>query len=690
MRALFFRFLISPIRDLALTLVVALGAQASQAAVLVHPGDDRVNLGPWVQVLEDPTSKLEIEQVERSTNFRDSKVKSDLNFGLTHSAWWIRITLSRDPGAPTKRLLEIPYSGLGDIRYYAPREAPVITGNKLPLATRPLYDRNFVFPLQLQSSEEVHYMRVASSEALSVPMRLWTQPAFEIYQQRNLMLQALYFGILLAMMVYNFFLFTSLRDHRFLLYSLYVTFLGLGVFASNGFGRMYLWPDAPEFDAVAKSLFLSVAGAFGAFFSYLFLRLRTTSPRMGWLLVAGGGFMLVLALLMLPIFQSTIAPVVLVRTLMAASFCTGILIIGSGVRAILRGQEGVRFFVLAWTILWLGVLIASLRAFGLLPSNAFTSYSIQFTSVIEMLLLSLALADIVRTERARGERAQQDILEAQQALVQVLRLSEEKLERKVRDRTEQLQEALTQEKAMHTRYVRFGSLISHEFRNPLAIVDSQLSLLRREQLAGIDQISHRVQVMTSATRRLRTMFDKWIESDRLGQSLGVIDPHTLPLGPWLRHLVKENTWCIARHRHQVDVAVEAMVDADEYMLEMAVLNLIDNAAKYSAPGTEIGITTCARPGQVGIAITDTGCGISEEDQTKLGTEFFRVDPEGTVHGMGLGLSIVQRIAKAHGGSLSLTSQPGQGSCFCIWLPQRGSFSALDESVYFAGERHAAA
>lgn len=690
MRALSFRFLASALRDIALPFLLALGAQVSQAAVTVHPGDDLVNLGPWVQVLEDPTGKLNIEQVSRATNFLDSQVKSDLNFGLTHSAWWIRITLSLDPDAPTKRLLEIPYAGLGDIRYYAPRQAPIITGSKLPLATRPLYDRNFVFPLQLQSSEEVHYMRVASSEALSVPLRLWTQSAFESHQQSNLLMQALYFGALLAMMIYNFFLFTSLRDHRFLMYSLYVAFLGLGVFASNGFGRMYFWPDAPEFDAVAKSFFLSVAGAFGAYFSYLFLRLRTTAPRMGWLLLAGGGFMLLLAPLMLPMFHSSIAPVVLVRALMAASFGTGILIIGTGVRAMVRGQEGVRFFVLAWTILWLGVLVASLRAFGLLPSNVFTSYSIQLTSVIEMLILSLALADVVRAERARGERAQQAVLEAKQALIQSLHLSEEKLERTVLDRTEQLQVALTHEKAMLTRYVRFGSLISHEFRNPLAIVDSQLSLLRREQLAGIDQIGHRVQVMTSATRRLRTMFDKWLESDRLGQSLDVIDPHPLPLGPWLRHLMQENTWCIAGHCHRIDLVEDVMVDADEYMLEMAVLNLIDNAAKYSAPGTEIGITTCTRPGEVGIAITDTGCGISEEDQARLCTEFFRVEPEGAVHGMGLGLSIVQRIAKAHGGSLSLTSQLGQGSRFCLWLPQPGSVSALDDRAYLVGKRHAAA
>jgi signal transduction histidine kinase len=114
----------------------------------------------------------------------------------------------------------------------------------------------------------------------------------------------------------------------------------------------------------------------------------------------------------------------------------------------------------------------------------------------------------------------------------------------------------------------------------------------------------------------------------------------------------------------------AFVVVDEYLLEIVLSNLIDNARKYAGVDARVIIETRLKPGYVGIAVTDNGPGIRGEHQARVFEEYFRVSPQSGVPGMGLGLSIVSRIAKAHGGELALYSEAGQGCSFCLWLPEK--------------------
>ena len=104
---------------------------------------------------------------------------------------------------------------------------------------------------------------------------------------------------LLALLLYNLLLFLSLRDRRFLLYSLYAATFSLGIFAGNGFGRVFLWPDSPRFDIQAQALFLSLAAVFSVGFACDFLQTRLQFPRLhGWLSASALGFAAVLLALL--------------------------------------------------------------------------------------------------------------------------------------------------------------------------------------------------------------------------------------------------------------------------------------------------------------------------------------------------------------------------------------------------------
>lgn len=647
---------------LAPALALELGAQ-----------DTQVNLSTAAQVLEDPSGRLSFDDVRApgmAAQFKSTTMSgSDLNFGYTASAYWLRIALRRADAAQSGWLLEIPYAKLTELEIYSPQGPPVLTGSRRPLSSRPVFHRFFAFPIKLTTAEQYVYIRATSSYALTLPVVAWQPQVFETHQQQVLILQFLYTGGLLSLLLYNLLLFLSLRDKRFLLYSFYAFFFVLGIAASNGYGRMFMWPDWASFDEIAQGALLSMAALFATQFARTFLQTRLRTPRMDVVLRLSGALFLATGA---SLFASVWWPLpvrLFNQFLMLNSMVMGALIFVSGGKALHSGDRSARFFVLAWTLLWLGVLLAAMRSFGWLPTNALTSYILQISSAFEMLLLSLALADTIHAERLRREQSQQQALEAQRQVLEVLKTSEEELERSVQERTEQLRVSLAQQNEMFNRYVRFGSLISHEFRNPLAIINGQLSVIRKEHEMGVDCIGQRVSVIGGATKRLARLFEKWLQSDRLKGDLQAITPSPIRLKDWLQRMVEANAYLLLNHP-VVWRWADGMKDlwADGSLLEIALVNLLENACKYSPADSPLVIETRQQADWVGIAILDQGCGIAPEHQMHIFDEFFRVDAQSNVMGMGLGLAIVSRIAQAHGGHVELTSQPDQGSCFCIWLP----------------------
>ena len=656
-----------------LTLVFSLLSQA-QAHVLDRDAPDQKRLQN-LAVLEDPKGQWTLEDVSSpalASRFQAWNAdRGDINLGFSQSAVWIRIPLQRTSEAPANWVLELPFFQLRTVDFFAPDQTPVRTGNALDISTRPFLYSSYAFPLQISTDPDSFYLRVTSDHSLTVPLTLWQEQPFRHHIQNKFILQALYFGGLIALLIYNLFLWISLKDLRFLLYSLFVGHFGLAMLAGNGLGQLFLWPGQTEFDGIAQSVFLSLVGCFAMLFADRFLQARQHIPRasQGFKLVSG--IFLLLAMALISTMWHGLGRGWLLTFLFLIAMPTGGFVAFVGVVIVRRGEKGARFFLLAWLIIWLGASIAALRAFDLLPTNTFTSYSLQISSAIEMLLLALALADMVHTERKKREVAQQQAIEANERLLESARLAEERLERAVQERTEQLNLALSTETQLLSQYMRFGALISHEFRNPLGIVNSQISLIRKEHALGQLNLDKRLDTIDSATRRLLSLFETWLRGDRLQQAMQDMKPQHLPLAAWLRELIDEQASYHANHRLELKInRVVGDLWADENLLEVAVLNLIDNACKYSKAGTKVVVETLQKPGWVGIGVSDEGQGIDTVHHQAVFEDYFRVASESTLSGMGLGLAFVRRIVQMHQGKMELQSAVGQGSRFCLWLPHQ--------------------
>lgn len=642
----------------------------------LREGDEHVNLLPTLAYLEDPSGQLQLQDVlapAQQQRFQTWQAGgSALNFGLTSSHYWIRVRLQRHNTAPEQWYLEVPNALLADLTLHPPHSAATQTGIDHPLRDRPSFNRHFVFPIELSEQPQDFYLRVGSSNALSIPVDLWRPYAYQKHLHWHMLMQFVYFGCMLALLLYNTILSSLLKDIRFLIYAFYSLAMGMGMFAGNGFGGLFLWPDWHRFDAIGQSAFLCLAIIFATEFARRLLDIPRSMPRINlWLkgcMALSTGILTALLLhLWRPMPLSWITQV-----FMLLSLQMGVLILYISVRQALVHKGSARYFAIGWGLLWAGAVTASFHAMGAIPSNAFTAYALQISTVFEMLFLAFSLASKVREERAQLDLARQQTLSAQTELVQVLRTSEQRLEQTVQQRTLQLEQSLERERTVLQQYLRFGSMISHEVRNPIHIIQSQISLWRKEKSLGMDHAEARISTISTALHRLTDLFEKWLQSDRLKSPHLQLDLQKKDLQAWLdgwlpayQHQLTEHRLVWTRGDHNSSVQI------DPSLLEIAITNLIENAAKYSPSGTAITVSVPSpQSAQVGVCVSDEGSGIPAHFQSRVFEDFFRTQPESSKPGMGLGLSIVQHITELHGGRVELrASQAGRGACFCIWLPR---------------------
>ena len=413
---------------------------AGFAAVRLEPGATSIALATRVSIFEDTDGRLTLADVQRRGNeFRPAQVKGDeaLNFGYSSSAWWLRFELEPAPAAPRDWLLEVAFPTLVSVEYFGPGGEHLSTGDRLPFARRPLVHRNFVFPVHLgEAAANTVWLRIVSEGTLTVPLRLWQAEAFWQDSQSGYAVLSVYFGMLLALALYNLLLWFSLRDHNYLTYVLFAASMAVGQLSLNGLGNQFLWPDWPLWGNLAFTVGFAGAGLFGALFTRGFLATQRNLPRLDGVVIG------LAALFAVCIVAALVAPYRLAAILTSLTGVTfSVVAVLAGLRCWRAGQPGASTFLLAWTVLLLGVAVVGLRNLGLLPTTFFSFYAMQMGSALEMLLLSFALADRINGLRHEKDTAQSEALATKQQLVGALQRSEASLERRVAERTGELEEA---------------------------------------------------------------------------------------------------------------------------------------------------------------------------------------------------------------------------------------------------------
>ena len=290
-----------------------------------------------------------------------------------------------------------------------------------------------------------------------------------------------------------------------------------------------------------------------------------------------------------------------------------------------RGDAKAGLYVAVFSFIHIALIARYARNLGWIPASVWTDYALYLGATLHVVTMSLYF---------------------------IFRFS------RLRDR-------LVVEKKARAEQQEFLGMVSHEFRTPLAIISTTIQQLSANLNAPLERTLQRVSNVRQAVQRMNSLLDDYLSSDRVDSSYQAINPQTCDF----YDVIEESTaeWPINRIRIEMrDIPTRFACDTD--LMRIVLRNLLANAIRHSASDSVVELKVFGRKGRLDIQVRDHGDGIPPDEVPKLFRKYFRGRAALGEPGAGLGLYLVRRIIEGHGGSISVESQPGLGTTFCIVLP----------------------
>ncbi|MFO1406582.1 MAG: 7TM diverse intracellular signaling domain-containing protein [Steroidobacteraceae bacterium] len=621
--------------------VCVLSGTVATAAPLVLEGEQGRGYDPSFLYLVDPAATLTPAEVRRlpPSEFRHGG-SNGVALGFMKGAVWLRLDVLNRSGADTPWLLEFTDPLLDDIRVYQQVPGGEWRESRLGDKQKPSPDAvDALSPLMqlspLPDRVSTIYVRVQSKSSMLVDLRVYTPRQFFQASMVSFLCYGAMFGIMVAMCLYNLGLYASLRDPNYILYVLSISTSGLFLASLSGHAPRWLWPDQRQWSEEIYQAIVAVTVITGLAFCTRFLEARRYAPALHRAILV----LMVLAVLTVPLtavagFQQSI---LLTGAVSASSGTVGLI---TATICLARGQRSARYYLAAWALYCVGAVLAAARQHGLVENSFFSLHGMEIGTVLETVLMSLALSDRYNDLRLEKERAQH---EAAESLRRMDRLKDE-----------------------------FLANTSHELRTPLqGIIGLAESMLDGAAGRMSEAASRNLAMIVTSGQRLATLVNDILDFSKMKN-------HELTLrrrAVDLRVAVEVVTRLISplaasKSLELVNEVAPALppVDADEDRLQQILHNLIGNAVKFTDSGS-VRVRARVDGDRVRVEVVDTGPGIAPEHHARIFESFEQVEESATRShgGTGLGLAVSRRLVQLHGGDIGLESTLGQGATFSFTL-----------------------
>lgn len=642
------------------------------ASIKLAKGQSSYPLTLEIAYLEDASRELNLADVLlrfQQGEFLGGQTKA-LNFGFTSSAFWFHVRLHNVSSLETEWILETHYPMMDEIDAYIVGQEiqHQRAGDSVPFNLRAKPHHNINFSLDLPKGEVVDiFLRGVTSGAVQMPLVLWTEDAFTEKTHEEQIVFGAYYGLLVAMLLYNLLVYFSIRDINYLYYVAYIAGYGLFQFSLNGFAFEYFWPESPWWNNRSIATLIGVGMFFIVAFSRSFLHLRELFP---WLDKFTQGLMVYFACITSLALVLPYKYVIPFATL--GALLTAISIFLAGFLCWRKDFKPARYFLISWAALLLGMILYTLKTFNLVPANFFTEYAIQIGSAMEVTLLSFALADRIRILAEENERIQNQTNEMLQEQV-AKRTSE--LEHKTQEAVHAKEEAMSAksdaEKASSAKS-EFLATMSHEIRTPMNGVLGMVELLKSTPL-NHEQIEY-VRTIHNSGEALVRVINDILDYSKIES--GHLDIEAVAFN--LSDLIDEciSIFSIRATESGVDLfseieeSVPEVVHGDPTRIKQVLINFLSNAFKFTEQGEiviKVGVLAKDDRGSIKLKleVIDSGIGISAAQREKLFKVFSQADSSITRRygGTGLGLAICKQLSELMGGEVGVESEIGQGSNF---------------------------
>lgn len=235
----------------------------------------------------------------------------------------------------------------------------------------------------------------------------------------------------------------------------------------------------------------------------------------------------------------------------------------------------------------------------------------------------------------------------------------------------EIRASLEKEKELNEMKSKFVSIASHEFRTPLSTILTSVSLIQKyEKETDAEKRSKHIDRIKTSVKNLTEILNDFLSLEKLEAGKTELNLNELNMHECSEE-IREEMQAVAKKGQNLVLhySGEKMVMADKQLLRHILINLINNAIKYSPEETRVDITITVEESAIAILVSDQGIGIPEKDQPHLFDRFFRAGNVTAIQGTGLGLNIVKRYVELMNGTISFTSSSEKGTTFIINLPR---------------------
>lgn len=639
--------------SLVLVLGIASWAYAQSVETLVlGTTDGAIEASEYISVFVPSDEPTSLETVLNNRGTSNAWHPASEVILPPEAFFWVRLRLKRSPNVPASWHIVPPFD---EVSAYLVHDSTITplgrTGHMIPRQERQSiagavpeirFSLTAEQPVDLYLNVRYHPDRYGFDASDLSLLTIWPADLHEQTAQTWRFFYGSFVGMMLAMALYNLFLFFAFRDWSYWYYVWGTIFFAVFAAEAHLFLSEQFWPA--HWPVVPELSFFSLIFALGCSLQFvrLFLDTPRYTPRLDLALKV------CLALLGVPLVAALASVWSLAEN--STALLSLVIISLSLVAGILTWRHAFRpalYYLIAVSTFLLGSIIYILMWFGLLPATVFTQEIVLLGKALETILLSLGLADRINTIQA----------EKRAALLEV-------------ERTEAHAASLAERDALKTQLL---NMASHDLKSPLQGILGFTDVLR-DEVDDVSPLQEPLSIMQVAAENMLTLVHNLLYTSALDGDNLILDRHPLDLSALVREVTNAHH-VLARRKHQVlDVHIPAETDfqmtGDSKRLREVIGNLVNNAIKYAPLETTIDVRLKRFGSLFHIDVEDEGPGLSVEDQAKLFQPFQPLSsvPTGHESSTGLGLSIAKRLTELHGGQIIVSSTLGVGSTFRVILP----------------------
>jgi len=643
--------------------VLLLSLEAAAGSLLLDASKTtEVNIVPQSGYLIESGKHFDAASILGQTALFKPAETSIYNFGFVDKPIWIRFALTRAAADHSDWVLRIGNSHIDEYTLYCLENGelkPLRRGGDTVSTPRPYGSRMFWETLPPTKGKVTYFLHVQTEGALQIPLS--AEVLSQAYRDESFsnLLFGLFYGIMLLLLVYNMVLYIFVREIHYFNYLAFLATYMLFQLNFDGLGQVWLWPGNVWMANSGVAFFIFLAAMFGFRFARNFLMLERYAPAAERVIAFAEflSFLGVVAVLLLDYHTAVTA---------AAMWSAVVpwVLIYAGVK-VLPYYHAARYYLAGWIIFLLATILVALNQLGVLPTHPAMMYVQQVGSLIQMILLSFALADRINMMK-REHMAK-------------LREFNEQLQAKIARKVDELRQK-DRIMILQSRQAAMGEMIeniAHQWRQPL----NQLSLIQSNiffeyQLGNLssekvqtyqDQSETLMEYMTHTIDDFRTFFMPDRERE-VFCICGAIEKVLELFRPTL------NRYSIA-----IDLKCDGRPNTlgHENEFSQVMLNLLNNAKdamiEHKTKKPQISIHVQTGGTMIMVTVCDNGGGVADAIIDKVFDPYFTTKFK--AQGTGIGLYMVKTIMeKSMNGSVSIHNR-GAGACFILELPQRDSDEA---------------